>query len=141
MPFDRSNRFARYLLGVIAALCTLSLACLAQAGDKPLSSGIMIAGNSTTASTICSIFNIGTQPVTISSTAIFGLPEGQNAPPDSDTCSPAPLPPNTACGFSGGGGVYGGGNAFVSKGSLKTLRGNCRLTNGSGVVVQILPMR
>ncbi len=142
MPFDRSNRLARYLLGVIAAIGTLSLACVVQAGEKPLSSGIMIAGNSLIARTTCLIFNIGTKPVTISSAAVFVGPEGQNVPPDSDSCLPAPLSPNTACGFNGGsGGVYGGGNAFVKKGSLKNLRGACRLTSDSGVVVQILPMQ
>lgn len=139
MPANLRSSFTTCLLGAIVGV--VSLAPGARAADKPLSSGLMIAANSGNVTTSCNILNFGSRPVTISSTSVLAGPNGQAGPPTSDDCSSAPLDPNGACNFGTAGGVYGGGTAFVSMGNPKHLRGNCRLVNGSGVVVQILPMR
>jgi hypothetical protein len=135
MPFAGTGRIAGVLLGAL----TLTLSAPARAGDKPLSSGIMIPFNSGSVTTTCSLLNVGAKPITIVSTAVYTGPAGETVAA-SDDCTQDPVPAMTACSFGGGSGVYGGGIAFV-KGSPKNLRGNCRLTDEAGIVLQILPMR
>ena len=142
MTFRSRTRFSTLLLGTLALSASLGLAETARAGDKPFSSGIMFGGTAGTTATNCSILNLGTKPVTISSTVVLTGSQGQTAGSSFDGCSSAPLAPNTACQFgTSSGAILGGGTAIVTKGNLKALRGNCRLVDGGGVLKAVLPMQ
>ena len=142
MLFLRCASPATRALGAMATVALLSSEPSAHAFDKPLSTGIVQVYGSTGVTTICSVVNLGTRPVTIVSAANFASANGAMTAPTSDNCSTTRLLALGGCFFSERSGSLGvgGGMVLVRDGNAKRLRGICRLLDASGNTLETLEM-
>ena len=106
---------------------SLTLAASVSAAAGTLSTGFIYWHNDDELTT-CSVTNVGSKPITITSVSLLDDDSTALVPLD-EGCTKAPLAPSATCFWNGDVETFGGKIEF--KGAAKSLRGRCLLRSST----------
>ena len=112
---------------VASLAVSLTLAASVSAAAGTLSTGYIYWSDNSELTT-CSVTNVGSKPITITSVSLLDA-DSTELVPLSDSCMTAPLAPDTTCLWHGDVETFGGKIEF--KGAAKSLRGRCLLRSST----------